>query len=187
MLGILTLWTKIVIIWIFRSNVVKTHQDIDPNEVPEAAKETCQNWLFKMASIRELLPRLYMEMSLLKCYTFISKEDIKPAIARITLMIRGIGNPLVATYLRLYLCKVAANLLGNECEEFFHSNLKEFLEEYQQVRQSNDCCELSVLCVPVSSGLYTSTYNLTVEFVKVSQFFAKLNWLHFYSFLSCVP
>ncbi|XP_073943987.1 VPS35 endosomal protein-sorting factor-like isoform X2 [Choristoneura fumiferana] len=114
-------------------NVVKSHQDIDPSEVPEAAKETCQNWLFKMASIRELLPRLYMEMSLLKCYTFISKENIKPAIARITLMIRGIGNPLVATYLRLYLCKVAANLLGNECEEFFHSNLKEFLEEYQQI------------------------------------------------------
>lgn len=119
----------------YGANVSKKDQDIDPTEVPDAAKETCQNWLFKMASIRELLPRLYMEMTLLKCYSFIAKDEIKPAIARLTKMIRGIGNPLVATYLRLYLCKVASSLLGNECEEFFYSNLLEFLEEYQQIFQ----------------------------------------------------
>ncbi|XP_063531127.1 VPS35 endosomal protein-sorting factor-like isoform X2 [Cydia strobilella] len=119
----------------YGTNVPKRDKDIDPTEVPDAAKETCQNWLFKMASIRELLPRLYMEMSLLKCYSFIAKNEIKPAIARLTKMIRGIGNPLVATYLRFYLCKVASSLLGNECEEFLYSNLKEFLEEYQQIFQ----------------------------------------------------
>ncbi|XP_063359419.1 VPS35 endosomal protein-sorting factor-like isoform X1 [Cydia amplana] len=119
----------------YGTNVSKKVQDIDPTEIPDAAKETCQNWLFKMASIRELLPRLYMEMTLLKCYSFIAKDEIKPAIARLTKMIRGIGNPLVATYLRLYLCKVASSLLRNECEEFFYSNLKEFLEEYQQIFQ----------------------------------------------------
>lgn len=117
----------------FRQNEVKDINDIDPKSVPESAKETCQNWLFKMASIRELLPRLYMEMSLLKCYAFISKDEIKPTIARLTTMIRGIGNPLVAVYLRVYLCRVASKLLGKESEQFFHSNLKEFLEEYQQV------------------------------------------------------
>ncbi|XP_063821753.1 VPS35 endosomal protein-sorting factor-like isoform X2 [Ostrinia nubilalis] len=117
----------------FKPNEVKDINDIDPREIPETAKETCQNWLFKMASIRELLPRLYMEMSLLKCYAFISKNEIKPVIARLTTMIRGIGNPLVAIYLRLYLCRVASKLLGKESEEFFYSNLKEFLEEYQQI------------------------------------------------------
>lgn len=91
--------------------------------------------MYKMASIRELLPRLYMEMTLLKCYVFISKEEIKPALARLTAMIRGIGNPLVAVYLRFYLCKVASRLLGNECEQYFSSNLKEFLGEYQQVSE----------------------------------------------------
>ncbi|XP_053626026.1 VPS35 endosomal protein-sorting factor-like isoform X2 [Plodia interpunctella] len=108
-------------------------EDIDPTQVPESAKETCQNWLYKMASIRELLPRLYMEMSLLKCYLFLSKDEIKPAVARLTAMIRGIGNPLVATYLRLYLCRVASRLLSQDSEEFFYSNFKEFLEEYQQI------------------------------------------------------
>lgn len=86
-----------------------------------------------MASIRELLPRLYMEMTLLKCYVFINKDEIKPAIARLTKMIRGIGNPLVAVYLRLYLCRVASKLLDKDSEEYFYDNLKEFLGEYQQV------------------------------------------------------
>ncbi|XP_072943990.1 VPS35 endosomal protein-sorting factor-like [Epargyreus clarus] len=108
-------------------------QDIDPKQVPEIAKETCQNWMFKMASIRELLPRLYMEMSLLKCYVFISKDEIRPTIARLTTMIRGIGNALVAVYLRVYLCNVASKLLGTESEEYFYENLKEFLEEYPQI------------------------------------------------------
>ncbi|XP_013182402.1 PREDICTED: UPF0505 protein C16orf62 homolog isoform X1 [Papilio xuthus] len=113
--------------------VIKSPMDIDPARVPESAKETCQNWMFKMASIRELLPRLYMEMSLLKCYVFINKNEIKPIIKRLTIMIRGIANPLVAVYLRVYLCNVAAKLLGRESEEFFFDNLKEFLEDYEQI------------------------------------------------------
>ncbi|RVE48169.1 hypothetical protein evm_007229 [Chilo suppressalis] len=117
----------------YKQNVVKDINEIDPNSIPETAKETCQNWLFKMSSIRELLPRLYMEISLLKCYVFLSKDEIKPTIIRLTVMIRGIGNPLVAVYLRLYLCTVASKLLGKESEDFFYNNLKEFLEEYQQI------------------------------------------------------
>lgn len=117
----------------FGQKLVKPVQDINPKEVPETARETCQNWLYKMASIRELLPRLYMEMALLKCYSFTSKEEIKPTIVRLTAMIRGIGNPLVAIYLRAYLCKVASKLLGNECSDYFYENLKQFIEEYQQV------------------------------------------------------
>ncbi|CAH2086468.1 unnamed protein product [Euphydryas editha] len=118
----------------FGSDSVK-FEDIDTNLVPESARETCQNWMFKMASIRELLPRLYMEMALLKCYVFISKQEIKPAIVRLIKMIRGIGNPLVAIYVRVYLCKVASSLFGKESECYFYDNLKEFLEEYQQIFQ----------------------------------------------------
>ncbi|KAJ8722710.1 hypothetical protein PYW07_003890 [Mythimna separata] len=117
----------------FGSNTLVNIHNIDPRTVPESAKETCQNWMYKMASIRELLPRLYMEMTLLKCYVFISKDEIKPAVARITTMIRGIGNPLVAAYLRVYLCHTASKLLGKDCEIYFYANLKEFLEEYQQI------------------------------------------------------
>lgn len=48
-------------------------------------------------------------------------------------MIRGIGNPLVAAYLRVYLCHNASKLLSKGSEEYFYSNLTESLEEYQQV------------------------------------------------------
>lgn len=123
----------LVFIFPFRPNNTKNVHNIDSKSVPESAKETCQNWMYKMASIRELLPRLYMEMALLKCYVFISKEEIKLAISRLSTMIRGIGNSLVSLYLRVYLCYTASKLLGKESEVYFYDNLKEFLEEYQQV------------------------------------------------------
>lgn len=86
-----------------------------------------------MASIRELLPRLYVEIALLKCYTFISKSDIKPAIERLTKMIRGISDPIVAVYLRLHLCRVTSKLLGEGCEDIYFKNFTEFLDDYPQV------------------------------------------------------
>uniref|UniRef100_A0A670YJE1 VPS35 endosomal protein-sorting factor-like n=1 Tax=Pseudonaja textilis TaxID=8673 RepID=A0A670YJE1_PSETE len=55
--------------------------------VNDIAKETCLNWFFKIASIRELIPRL----------------GISECLPRLTSMIRGIGDPLVAVYARAYL------------------------------------------------------------------------------------
>ena len=40
--------------------------NFSPEQVPESAKETCRNWFFKIASIRELVPRLYPKL-LSKC------------------------------------------------------------------------------------------------------------------------
>lgn len=35
-------------------------ENFTSEEVPESAKETCRNWFYKVASIRELIPRLYL-------------------------------------------------------------------------------------------------------------------------------
>ncbi|KAJ8945235.1 hypothetical protein NQ318_011216 [Aromia moschata] len=78
-------------------------EDFTPDMVPESAKETCLNWFYKIASIRELVPRLYVEIALLKSYNFISLQECPEALLRITEMIHGIGNPLVAIYARCYL------------------------------------------------------------------------------------
>ena len=72
----------------------------------EAAKETCRNWFFKVASIRELLPRLYIEISIMRCITFLEPRSIFAEIVpRFAQMIRGIGDHLVASYARCYLTR----------------------------------------------------------------------------------
>lgn len=99
--------------------------------IPEAAKETCLNWFYKVASIRELIPRLYVEMSLIRCYRFVNSNEIKAALGRISRMIRGIGDPLVAVYARCYLMRVGVST----CEkQDYQESFNDFLNIYQSVR-----------------------------------------------------
>jgi hypothetical protein len=77
------------------------------DDVPAEARETCRNWFYKIASIRELIPRVYVELAMLGSYRFIAERGDFPVIlARIVAMIRGVGNPLVAAYARMYLAHI---------------------------------------------------------------------------------
>lgn len=76
------------------------------SQVKEQAKDTAQNWFLKISCIRELQPRLYIELSLLKCYKFIWMDKFQQVLRRMAEQIRGIGNPVMAAYCAMFLSHV---------------------------------------------------------------------------------
>ncbi|KAJ8974472.1 hypothetical protein NQ317_016126 [Molorchus minor] len=132
-------------------------EDFTAEMVPESAKETCLNWFYKIASIRELVPRLYVEIALLKSYNFISSHECPEALLKITDMIHGIGNPLVAIYVRCYLCRVGINVTPtNSSFDFLLANFTRFLESYQHLFSRSVTAELISKNMPIST--YMSLY-----------------------------
>ncbi|XP_019067037.1 uncharacterized protein [Solanum lycopersicum] len=73
------------------------------------AKETCYNWFCKVGSIRELLPRIYLELAIYHCWRFLSEQPANN-LPRLVMMARGIADPLASFYCRLYLAHCAQKL-----------------------------------------------------------------------------
>ncbi|XP_072043735.1 VPS35 endosomal protein-sorting factor-like isoform X2 [Amphiura filiformis] len=107
--------------------------NFSPDQVPDSAKETCRNWFFKIASIRELIPRLYVEAAILKCYSFLNPGEYSQALLRLTSQMRGIGDPLVGLYARAYLCRVGMSV-APEARTHLISNFYDFLSSYKQLQ-----------------------------------------------------
>eukprot|EP00735_Rhodelphis_limneticus_P012451 TRINITY_DN571_c0_g1::TRINITY_DN571_c0_g1_i1::g.10448::m.10448 TRINITY_DN571_c0_g1::TRINITY_DN571_c0_g1_i1::g.10448 ORF type:complete len:953 (+),score=366.68,sp/Q557H3/U505_DICDI/38.11/0.0,Vps35/PF03635.12/0.067,Vps35/PF03635.12/0.00062,ACDC/PF14733.1/2.3e+03,ACDC/PF14733.1/3,ACDC/PF14733.1/1.2e+04,ACDC/PF14733.1/5.9e+03 TRINITY_DN571_c0_g1_i1:21-2879(+) len=103
----------------------------DPEEVNEQARETCRNWFYKVASIRELLPRVYIELAILKCYRFVSNSEFPSILTRIASTIRGFGHPLVAAYARCYLAQRGYELTFQK--EYLMSAFKDSLFVFQKL------------------------------------------------------
>ncbi|XP_071966062.1 VPS35 endosomal protein-sorting factor-like isoform X2 [Antedon mediterranea] len=107
-----------------------------PDQVPDSAKETCRNWFFKIASIRELIPRLYVEVAIMKCYGFLTTGEYSQALLRLTNQMRGIGDPLVAIYARGYLCRVGV-AVAPDVKDHLINNFFDFLSTYTQLQKDS--------------------------------------------------
>ncbi|XP_056639227.1 VPS35 endosomal protein-sorting factor-like [Diorhabda sublineata] len=138
--------------------------DFTPDMVPDTAKETCLNWFYKIASIRELVPRLYIEIALLNSYRFISTHECAESLNRMTNMINGIGNPLVAVYVRCYLCKVGITISNEKSDfGFLLGNFTGFLDTYQHLFSRSVKRELDKQNMPISS--YMTLYTPALDFI----------------------
>ena len=95
----------------FGSKNLVDFSNINPTIGTQVAKDVCSNWIFKCCCIRELLPRIYIDISFLGIFKFImSDSDLEKKIITIAKMIRGISHPLIAFYVSMYLCKITLQL-----------------------------------------------------------------------------
>ena len=89
-----------------------------------------RNWFYKIASIRELLPRLYVEMSIMRCYQFLTNENYGAIISRLCSMARGISDPLVQAYCIAYLCRKGREM-APEKSDFLVSALSDLMTSFR--------------------------------------------------------
>ncbi|XP_077228436.1 uncharacterized protein LOC143861401 isoform X3 [Tasmannia lanceolata] len=84
-------------------------ENFKASDICHDAKETCINWFNKIGSIHELLPRIYLELAILRCWHFLQDNSLG-ILERLTMMIRGLADPLASAYCRLYMARCAQTL-----------------------------------------------------------------------------
>ncbi|XP_059664782.1 uncharacterized protein LOC132311079 isoform X2 [Cornus florida] len=84
-------------------------ENFEARDICFEAKETCNNWFCKIGSIRELLPRIYLELAILPCWRFLLDRPVDN-LQRLVKMMRGIADPLASSYCRLYMAYRAQKL-----------------------------------------------------------------------------
>ncbi|XP_077407451.1 VPS35 endosomal protein-sorting factor-like isoform X3 [Vanacampus margaritifer] len=149
-------------IWTMCSDPRPLPDSFTVDDVNDTAKETCLNWFFKIASIRELLPRLYVEASILKCNRFLNKFGIQETLPRLTAMIRGIGDPLVAAYTRAYLCRVGMEVAPS-LKDGLKRNFFDLLGTFRQI--SGESVRSQLLAQRVEMPEYLTLYSPAVNWI----------------------
>ncbi|KAM8836401.1 VPS35 endosomal protein-sorting factor-like isoform 1-T2 [Spinachia spinachia] len=149
-------------IWTMCSDPRPLPDSFTVDNVNDTAKETCLNWFFKIASIRELLPRLYVEIAILKCNRFLNKGGIQETLPRLTAMIRGIGDPLVAAYGRAYLCRVGMEVAPH-LKDALNRNFFDLLAAFRQIGSESVQNQLVLQRVEVPE--YLTLYSPAINWI----------------------
>ena len=130
------------------------HENWNSDDVRDSAKATCRNWFFKIASIRELVPRLYLELALSDCMRFLHPEPPVDRLNRLITQIKGVGDPLVSSYLRCYAAKKVVTLLPQKFQkDALKTLLGDFVSRYIAISDLDESVpnKLSVSSATVSS------------------------------------
>ena len=73
----------------------------------EVAQEVAKNWLYKISSIREMVPRFFLETAFTRFDEFYTGFKDETTFERLSQTIRGFGDPVLAVYARMYLSKTS--------------------------------------------------------------------------------
>ena len=112
---------------------MKTKYNFSRNDVSERSISIAENWIMKTVCIRELLPRIYIEIAFLNLYRFIYADDyIEERILIISRMINGISHPLIACYVATYLVKTTINYFPE-----FNKHIPTLLESLSKFKIDN--------------------------------------------------
>ncbi len=145
-----------------KKKITRLVSDFKSADIPTEAKETCRNWFYKIACIRELLPRIYVEIALLKCYRFLADSEFQQIFLRIGSLIRGLGNPIVSLYCRLYLVVVGSEV-APEVTAHLPGLVQDILFGCQMLKKPNHMATLKK--ANVSVGEYSHLLSPAVEFL----------------------
>lgn len=105
-----------------------------PSDVAQEAKETCRNWFFKIACIRELLPRILIEAALVPNYRFLDTGSYPRILSRLAHSIRGLGDPFVALHVRVYIATVCHKVLPDNPSVVL-SMIDDYLFTFREFKQ----------------------------------------------------
>ncbi|KAK9884014.1 hypothetical protein WA026_004949 [Henosepilachna vigintioctopunctata] len=145
------------------NKVYKLPENFTPDMISDSAKETCLNWFHKIASIRELVPRLYVELAIIRSYSFLSTKEGPDTLFRITKMINGIGNPLAAIYARCYLCKIAQTVPNCNSNSCVLENLQYIIENHHHL--FNQGMNAAIKREEISIHKYLDLYTPALDFI----------------------
>uniref|UniRef100_A0A0N5ADG4 UPF0505 protein CG8202 n=1 Tax=Syphacia muris TaxID=451379 RepID=A0A0N5ADG4_9BILA len=79
-------------------------------EIPDRVQTVAKNWFYKLATIKELLPRFYVETALIGCMRFFDDEAITANVIRLCEMPNYMRHWLSSAYARAYVCRVVMRL-----------------------------------------------------------------------------
>ena len=81
------------------------------HDVREEAKDVCGNWFYKIGSVSDLIPRLYMEAAIIRCSYYLHDGPPVQSLQRMAGMIGGIGNPLARIHAACFIARRACQLI----------------------------------------------------------------------------
>ncbi|CAI4221974.1 unnamed protein product [Auanema sp. JU1783] len=87
----------------------------DSADIPEKATDMVKNWFCKIADIKEIIPRFYVETSLICSLKFLDSSDrCHENMMRLCAMTGKFPQPLLGAYARAYVCKIAMSFNSSD-------------------------------------------------------------------------